>query len=336
MLDKFEAKGNMLSYSLDRKCILRFSGKDRFSGRIIHYVKIPNIKGTEELDVRILENQEDCFIYLEGNLRKWKYGRKSAVRDLNYCEFCWCIKLIAKRLGVEEEWIWKLEFTYLEMGGNIKLPRSYERFIPSLISFPELTLDRWKESTVYFNGAKYNLIFYDKLKELRDRNIISGKVAKKLIEKLFVLRFEIKVNAKSGYRKKEFVQTFGTIRENWIPLVEDWFATFQKAKSIDLFSDSIEVKKGTLPKRQSFDYGLFLFLNQIGVDRGLFFFKYFMTGKKSEAVDFVQHLFQKYKTGDRWNFYDNILSEVRSKSEEMKEGANRYDYNKKKIVAENV
>lgn len=336
MLDRIEAKGDFPIYKLDPHCTLEYSGKDKFSSGLIHNVHIPNWNKTEYLEVRIIDRPEGNKIKIEGNLRKWVYGSKSAVRDLNYRDFIYCIKLIAKRLGVEEGWIWNLELTYVEMGGNIKLPRSYERFIPSLISYPELTLERWTESTVYFRGAKYSLIFYDKLKQLQNTNIISAKNAEKLIRKWFILRFEIKVNAKSGYRKKDCIQTFLSIKNNWGILLDDWLNTFMKAKPIDLFSDSIEISKGSLTKRQTFDYGNFLLANEIGIDRGLYFFQYFMKDRKSEAVDYFQHLFKRYKTGEKWNFYHNILIEVKLKSETMKGGASNFDYNKKKTTTKSV
>lgn len=336
MLDKVMAKGAITNYNLDAHCILEYTGKDRFSGGLIHYVHVYNWNRTEYLEVRIFERLEGNKIRMEGNLRKWIYGNKSAVGDLDYKDFSFCIHLIAKRLGVEERWIWNLEITYLEMGGNIKLPRCYERFIPGLISYPELTLERWTESTVYFNGAKYSLIFYDKLKQLQNTNVISAKVANKLINKWFVLRFEIRVNAKSGYRKKDCIQTFQSIRENWDHLLDDWFRTFKKAKPLDLFSDSIEVKKGSLTKRQAINYSCFLWINEKGIDRGLYYYQYFMKDRKNEAVDFIQSLFKKYKTGEKWNFYENIIAEVKYKSERMKRGLNTSDYNKKKTTTKSV
>lgn len=336
MLDKIEAKGDFPAYKLDVHCILKYTGKDKFSGGLIRNVQIPNLNKTEFLEVRIVDRTKGNWIKIEGNLRKWKYGNKSAVRDLNYRDFIFCIGLIAKRLGVEEKYIWNLELTYVEMGGNIKLPRSYERFIPSLFSYPELALERWTESTVYFKGAKYSLIYYDKLKQLKDTNVVSSKVADKLIKRWFILRFEIKVNAKSGYRKRDFIQTLQSFEENWSDLLDDWFITFQRAKAIDLFSDSVEIKKGSLTKKQTFDYGNFLLANEIGIDRSLYFFQYFMKDRRSEAVDYFQHLYKRYKTGENWNFYKNILTEVKSKSEMMKQGLPTSYYNKKKTTTKTV
>lgn len=336
MLDKLKLKGAFLRYHFDDKCIIENSSKDKFSGGKIYYVKVPSFNEKEYLDVRICERLKDSRVKIEGNLRKWKYGKNSAVRDLNYIDFCSCIKLIAHRLGVEEEWVWNLEITYIEMGANIKLPRSYERFIPSLISYPELSLDRWKESTVYFHGAKYSLIFYDKLKELRDRRFISAYAAKKLIKKIFVLRFEIKINAKSGYRKKDYIQNLNSVRLNWNFLVDDWLSTFKKAKIVDLFSDSVEIKKGSMAKRQVFNYVNFLFINEIGLDRGLYYYQYFMKNRKSEAVGFIQNLYKKYKTGENWNYYENILTAAQLKAEKMKQGADSPLYNKKKTTTKIV
>lgn len=292
MLDKFEAKGKLLKYYLDTSCLIKYSYKDRISGGKIYCIKMPNSSKTEYLDVKILDSPNGCTIRMEGNLRKWKYGSKSAVCDLNYDDYCLSIRL--KRLGVVEDWIWNLELTYIELGGNLKLPRSYERFIPGLLSYPELSLERWTESTVYFTGIKYRLIFYDKLKEMRANKVISERAADKIIKKLFILRFEIKIKAKSGYRKKECVHDFVSIRENWNLLLDDWFDAYKKAKPVDLFSDSIEVKKGTLTKRQAFDYGSFLLVNEIGIDRGLYSYQYVMKNRKNEAVDYIQYLFKKY------------------------------------------
>ncbi|SDS06186.1 hypothetical protein [Gramella sp. MAR_2010_147] len=332
MLDKFKAKGSIPSYRLDEFCIVQYAGKDRFTGGRVELVSIPNMNKTEYLEGRIFESSIGYDIKIEGNLRKWMYGAKCPVKDLHYNDYCNCIKLIAKRLGVAEEHIWNLEFTYLEMGGNIKLPRNYEKFIPCLISFPELNLDRWKESTVYFSGAKYSIIFYDKLKELRDKKMISGKVANKLIKKLFILRFEIRIAAKSGYRKNEQIQNFGALKENWNNLLKDWIETFKKAKAIDLFSDSVEVPGGTLTKAETAKYFVFLLINEIGVDRGLYLFKHFMKDRKYQAVDYIQSLFRDFKSGEEWDYYNNILKEVDRKAERMKKGFHNSSYNNKKTT----
>lgn len=322
MLDKIKAKGNLAKYQLQKCCILKYSFKDGKSGAMVHKIKIPNLKNTEFIKVTIAELKEGHKLFLDGNLRKWMYGSKSAIHDLNYRDYCTCIKLIAKRLGAYEDCIWDLECTYLEMGGNIKLPRSHERFIPSLISYPELTLDRWNEKTVYFQGEKYSLIFYDKVKELKKNKIIKAKLADKINKKLFILRFEIKIKAKSGYRKKELIQNLGSIKNNWNLLINDWLETFKKAKYLDLFSDSMEVKKGTLTKKETNDYLNFLLINKIGADRGLYFFKYFKKNKKSEAIDYIQNLFKIYTNGNKWDFYNHILLEVKHKSETMKKSIN--------------
>lgn len=336
MIDYFKAKGDFFSYQLDSICIIRYSYRNKKSGGMIYRVDIPNSAKSEFLELKIVEVSNGNKVFIEGNFRKWMYGNKSAVRDLSYGDYCFCIKVIARRLGVLEDWIWNLELTYIEMGGNIKLPRGYERFIPGLFSYPELHLERWSESSVYFTGVKYSLIFYDKLKEMRDRNIISGKVANKLINKFFILRFEIKINAKSGYRKKNYIRNLGLIRENWNLLLDDWVDTFEKAKPVDLFSDSVEVKKGTLSKRQTFDYCNFILVDYIGLDRGLYHFQYFMKNRKSEAVDYIQYLFKKYKTGEKWNFYENIIAEVKLKKNRMKIRSSGIEYNNKKTTTKTV
>lgn len=336
MVDYFKNHGMVSHLKPEKSCIILRNGISMVSGLRVFKIKIPNWIGSEFLEAIIREEKVGFHIRLYGNLRKWRYGKKSAILDLNYTDYCLSIKLIAKRLGVAENEIRNFEFSSLELGGNIKLPRNYEVFIPSLLAYPELNIDRWKEETVYFFGTKYRLIFYDKLKEMRDRRIISRKVANKLIKQFFILRFEIKIDSKSGYRKKEEVRTFGTIKENWLSLSDDWRESFQKAKIVDLFSDSKKMYPNSLTKKEMKEYGNFLLINNIGIDRGLYYFQYFMKNRKSEAVTYIQCLFKNYKTGENWNFYENILTEVYHKSETMKVGCRALNYNKGKTTTKTV
>lgn len=317
MLDLIKGKGGINGFSLDESCLVKLVYGNKFQRGKVWIIKLPNQNKTEFLEVKIKETSDDCRLLIEGNLRKWWYGSKSAINDLNYSAYCRCIELIAKRMGVDSKYIYALEFDYLEIGCNIKLPSAYERFLPSLLSYPELSIERWGSSSVYFQGSKFRLIFYDKLIEMRDRRIISSKVANKLRKHLFILRFEIKINSKSGYRKKRQIQTFGSIRDNWDEIIEDWYSSFKKAKIVDLFSEAREIKRDDLTPKETKEYGNFLLANEIGLGRVLYFFQYFSKNRKSEMVDYVQALYKKFTTGNRWNFYGNILKEAEARKDRL-------------------
>ncbi|MCH4821678.1 hypothetical protein ML462_00700 [Gramella lutea] len=317
MMDYFKSKGEIPEFYLDPYCNVKLIYGNKNKEGKVWIIEIYNHNLTEILEVKIKQTPNGCKIFLEGNLRKWKYGGKNAVNDLSYSAYCECVELISKRLGVDSKFIYELELNYIEIGGNIKLPSAYDRFIPCLTSYPELTIERWSASSVYFKGAKYRLIFYDKLLEMKDRRIISGKVADRLRKHLFILRFEIKINAKSGYRKKKEIRTFKSFKDNWNDLIEDWKSSFYKAKICDLFSDSKRVERNELNPLETKNYHNFLFTKKVGVDRALYTFQYFSKNRKSEMVNYIQELHEHFTKGDKWHFYNNVLIAVSNKKDSL-------------------
>nr|WP_321222044.1 hypothetical protein [uncultured Psychroserpens sp.] len=315
MIDYFKARGELISYFPDKYCLLY--SDDLRDTSVIKRMRIPNKSHKRFLIFSYLVEQPHK-IRIEGNLRKWWFGEKSAVADLNKSNLNKCVKLIGERLGVDESEIWKLEFSNLELGGNVKLERKYNSLIPSIIDYPRLEMTRFSRKSVKFEGDKYSLIIYDKLQELKDRGKISSETAKRLMEYIFIFRFEIKIGTKSGYVHKDKVKTFALVRDNFDFLVDDWLDRFYKFKIIDLFSGVKEIPRGSMTKREFLDYLVFQKMCEIGIDYTLYLSDTFVKNHKSVSKKELLKIHKKFSDGKKWNYYTHIASSVALKAGQFK------------------
>lgn len=172
---------------------------------------------------------------LYGSLRKWWFNPQSANADLNFLMFCKAIKSLAKKIGVHEDVLWGSHVSTVEIGGNLKLTPLHKTIIGSLEAYPTRTRFGDRRHTVYFH-QKTNaeeIIFYDKITQLyRRQKSISNKTKTHLLKKVFILRYEIKVNTPSKTQFANYINPLRKIKENWIDIIDKWVATFNKVQII--------------------------------------------------------------------------------------------------------
>jgi hypothetical protein len=315
MIDYFKVRGVLMNCFPDELCLKH--SVDLSVNPILKRLRIPNESETEFLELTYLIKKPH-LIRIEGNLRKWWYSKKNAVSDLNKTSLNKCVKLISQRLSVNESEIWKLEFFYLELGGNIKLESKYSTFIPSIVEFPRLELERFSNKSVTFSGEKYSIIFYNKIIELSDRGIISTKTAKRLLEKIFILRFEIKIGAKSGYKHLSKLRTFLSVKNNFDFLVDDWLEMFYKVKIIDLFSGVKEINKDSITPKEFIHYMAFQKMRDTGIDYALYLSNNFVKNRKSQSRNKLLEIHKEFSDGVKWHYYTHIASTVALKAGQFK------------------
>lgn len=312
MVDYFKLRGEV-NYLLDSYCI---SDDKNYNYKIVKY-KVYNCSRSEFLELTHTIDEPNR-IRINGNLRKWWYGKKSAINDLSKTSLKKALKQLSKRIGVPYIILINMELFYIELGGNIKLERKYDLFIPSVFGFPRLERQRYNNKSVTFIGSKYSIILYDKLHELKDRGIISKKVADKLIARFFILRFEIKVKAKSGFKHKEKVRSFSSILKNYDFLVDYWLDSFYQLDFIDLFSDVVEIKRNEMSGKRMFEFLAFKAIRELRMDHIDFLCEKFIKSHKSKFKENVRRVYSENLDGKRWNYYTHISSSVSLKAGKLK------------------
>lgn len=277
--------------------------------------------GEKDSYLTIIANDSKEGIIISGSLRKWYFGNVNAVLDFNYRTFLDCISILSKKLEVSENELWESEVTYLEIGGNVKLKRKFDCIIPSMTSYPRLGKAQVKNETVYFKGGNYELIAYDKIKEIFKKRNSNKSVRNKIVKGVFVLRFEIKLRYPSGTPLKEQVKTLNHIKANWSYLIDYWQKTYLKIQVIQIQSPTLVLKKQFASRRELKDYFCVMFINQNGIDAAYQIINSSVRDKKEERDHFVS-LLGKFEATTLADYHEVVKEAVVRKAEIMKRYCN--------------
>lgn len=265
----------------------------------------------------VISNDKLYGFTILGSLRKWYFGNVNAVLDFNYKTFLDCISILSKKLKVSEIDVWECKVTYLEIGGNIKLKRKYDSIIPSMTSYPRLGKAQVKNETVYFKGRNYELIAYDKIKEIFKSRTSNKSMRNKIVKGVFVLRFEIKLKCPSGTPLREKVKTLNHIKNNWAYLIDYWQEAYCKIEVIHVQSPTLVLKKQFASRREIKDYFSVLYINQNGIDSAYQIINSSVRDKKEERDHFAG-LMEKFEATTLSEYHEVVRKAVVRKAEIMK------------------
>ena len=242
MIDRFKASGKVVGLSTRHLEQINTSVVDGF---VKNKFRVPNRDGSEF--IHLFTNPFNMEITLEGNLRKYWFGRNSAMNDFSYTSYISCIKFIATVLRIKSKHLWHLSIRRIEIGGNIKLKRKYADIIPAMKRYPRLYRVNYKKGTTKFKGTKKYIIAYDKLAEvLKNGNVrISKKNKEKMLKSIFILRFEISFFGLHGSGLKNELSTLLAVKNNWNDLIDFWVDSFGKIEVEDELGDIRKINKKT-------------------------------------------------------------------------------------------
>ncbi len=310
MLDRIGTKGCLTDINTDRLIKDKTNKYSRITGERVFDYKIPSLTGKDVLELRIREKSNK--IQLRGNLRKWRFGN-SIVADLNFGDYIETIEMLSNILSVDIQYLWDLEFTSLEIGGNVKLPAIYSGVEHEIVSLGKLSRGRFK-NTVYFNGEKHGYKFYDKTKEHKKLK----KRSKKKIKKAFhMLRIEEKIKSKSGVPKKDKIMTLGAIRDNWDYLIDDWAGIIDRTnlkegkKELAFMPNSmtrLEIKDQLVRKR----------IKNKGIEKTIDYCIKNFNGKPSVIRKYIMEIYNTVIKGSEYIDYYDIKKYIDLKADEMK------------------
>ena len=299
------------------------------------FLIIPLKNETSDLKFKLYRHQNKCDeadpfltirvndttqgIKINGSIRKWWFGKRSAVQDFDYKSFCLCIGTISKKLNISQLDFWESKVTYLEIGGSIKLKRKYEFIIPSMISFPRLGKAQFKNETVYFKGANYELIAYDKIKEIFKEKSNSKRLRDKICKGVFVMRFEIKLKTPSGTNLKHRVNTLLKIKNNWGFLINYWESTYSKIEFNKIQNPELISAKEHLTRRELKEYCVVLGVDSFGIEFinniiNTNFIKNHRSGERKHVLEICK----KFEVKEFSQYKNEVFEAVNKKAQIMK------------------
>lgn len=199
------------------------------------------------IELKLKYNKGFVKIRIKNSLRKWYFGKRS-MADFNKSKYIDCLYKMSSKIHLTMQELLTAKITKIEIGVNLKLSPEFLNYLLTLVGHDRLKFrDIYGNQTVSFRGTNLSLIFYDKLAELRNNNLITSNVFSKLSNKFFFLRIEVRIKKVSGVAfSKEKISTINDLLVNWEECFNYLNNHFNKVLQVDFISPKIalELQKG--------------------------------------------------------------------------------------------
>ncbi len=278
------------------------------------------IKNLHKMKITIEYNveKEQANFVIQNSLRKWYFGKKST-KDFNRNTYLKCIELFSEKILLEFNDFFFAKITYLELGFTIRLKPQYAQYLPTLIKHKRLKLKSIiKNETVRFEGGNLCLQFYNKLDEVYEHTDLKQKGYKKIAEKYYFLRIELKFKKISGVAfSKNKLNSVQRLIFNWNEAFEYLESQIEGVKSTDYISPQIVKKLKVGSGKDIIEWLAFIGIDVLkpdvvdGIVENVLLRPY-ETHKKIDEIS------NKYRKTLSPSFKDIIREKIKEKEEYMK------------------
>lgn len=285
-----------------------------------HYFKrrLYSEKGNSFLFLSLrYDDEEDIFrLRINGSLKKW-FLNGNTLEDLTKPKFEVCYKKISEKIGVSHDDILGGRNTKIESGITIELKTKFKDLLKCFVWYNSFDRVEENETTLYFRGAFYSFILYEKQIEIKSKNhYYRGKFIRANKPTKFTktyLRFEVKVSSVCGvpfYEEK--ANTVRKIIENWDEIIIQIQTFFKDIEFIDMNSSEKEFKNGTFSEFKK--YTMFREIKNSGLPNYLKLFKK-EVNSKTNVTKYRNEIFSLFRSHviEDINLRDELLFEFERK-----------------------
>ncbi|MBC7440092.1 MAG: hypothetical protein H7250_08930 [Flavobacterium sp.] len=222
------------------------------------------------------DDEEDIFrLRITGSVKKW-FLNGNTLEDLTRQKFESCYKKISEKIGVLHDDILEGRNTKIESGITICLKTKFKDLLKSFVWYNSFDRVEENDTTLYFRGAFYSFILYEKQIEIKNKNSYRNgrfiRANKPTVFSKTYLRFEVKVNSVSGVKfYEEKANTIKKIIANWDEIIMQIQTFFEDIEFIDINANEKEFKKSTFSKLKK--YTMFREIKNFGLPNYLKLFK---------------------------------------------------------------
>jgi len=275
-------------------------------------------------------DEEDIFrLRINGSVKKW-FLNGNTIEDLTKPKFEDCYKKISEKIGVSHVDILGGRNTKIESGITIELKTKFINLLKSFIWYNSFDRVEENDTTLYFRGAFYSFILYEKQIEIKSKNHYRrGKFIRADKPTEFsktYLRFEVKVNSVCGvpfYEEK--ANTVKKIIENWDEIIMQIQTFFEEIEFINMNSAEKEFKNGTFSEFKK--YTMFREIKNFGLHNYLKLFKK-EVNSKTNVTKYRNEIFSLFRS--------HIIEDISLREEllfEFERKINSLIYNKLNITS---
>jgi len=195
------------------------------------------------------------YLIIKGSISKFIHG--SNLSSVSRYEIKEAFKEISSLLGIN---LLNSDVTRLHIAENVLLKHPTYQYLMSITAFPRLkretiynpsfsSLKRRNKSceTILFlnKNEKKGIMFYNKIKELRDTRKLSALISHFDILKSSILRIEVKVNSKpykTIFNRKQIILSDLLKKKNYVVLIDYWKQECDKIYYDKVCKDNYKIK----------------------------------------------------------------------------------------------
>jgi hypothetical protein len=281
--------------------------------------KIINPENGESL--QLIEYNSSPYCLLLGSWRRWFFGdKKSLSRDLTKREFFKALRKISNVTGISIGTFLSGEIKNVELGFITRLDREHDLFLSSLTRYGRLDLMIVKNKTVKFFGTKKSFICYDKGKEILPK-LLKKKQADKILKRVFFMRMELKIKAKSGTEYKDVLKNLYSLYNNWDFLLEELCDIIQnRIERIDVFSDDLDLSNFEMTYGEQRDFLVFQGIKNIGFENAITLInrRSKHRSKISNSRKLITEIYHRHKSANKHFVIEEIFNRIRTKANYLK------------------
>jgi len=201
--------------------------------------KLYNHEGKEKGVFMLLEyNIKNNSLIIENSIRKWYNGGFTLV-DLKKKSAMKTFEKIADALNISVLDLHEATFTKCELGLNLMVKVPIEQLEPMIVKYSTYQRFCYEGETVGFLGQDRKLIFYNKYKELIDKNDKNKKYDKEIKKKVFdafnksncyFLRAEVRMEDRQAFRNSKLghINNIGDLLDCYQDLYYLWTKEMSK------------------------------------------------------------------------------------------------------------
>lgn len=253
-------------------------------------------------------------ISIQGSIRKW-YFKSNSRKDLNYIEFLHCIELLEEKLGISKGEIWSdFKITNLEVGVTLLLKSKFRNIMDCFVKYRNSVRIDTYETSLYFKFKNYDILFYDKLKEI-SKGKIPNENEKNIIDKFYFLRFEVSVTKVSGSTFRKEFNSLELLKTNWNKLPNRLFRYMNEIDFIDVIS---EEKYLMIKSKSDFLNNLcYQGIKSIGIQRTIMdFAKLEIPNNKTKYFRDLMDIYKSNKSKKN-DYKSELLEELKKKTDRL-------------------
>ncbi len=303
MIDKIKFCVNDFKISKEDLKSFRNYGKAKANENIEVYVKyLANNNHKLALKLAYDLRFNNHRLYIEGSLRKWYYGKHN-IQDFNFKDFTECIYLLSKSLNIETNKLWNSKVTKLETGITLRFKKEDEGIVFCISRYKRFKKNIYETKGVKFKGKNYNLIFYDKMREIYNDKEKLERNYRKITKNNFLFRYEIQGQKVSGMDMfKSKANTLLKVKNNWKYLGQNLISTLDTVEFIDVISPQMymNLKGGSITEISEFL--IYKGMKSINIENTRMLIEELNPKKRSDCRKKVKRIYEKHLDQEKRNY----------------------------------